>query len=801
MSNESRVITGELVPSPRDVGAPSHQGGALDIVAGPGPLAGPQSFDVRKFVHHALRGRYLLASFLGLLAGGAFGAAAWKLAAPVYFSEGIVRIAYTMPAVYVESENSRPIANFEQFMLSQRMVITSRRVIEMAMQDTTWRQRGRDVPAGLDEYYAENLKVDIRPRSEFISISITDRDPGMAAAAVVALVNAYADYYNTNERQMERQRLGVLEDRQNALHAEIQRLDGQLRAAAQEYGSTRLDPFYEAAVARLTRLETALADVRLAMAGAHPAPAAPPATATSPQQAAQPSPDGQPATPPADAVAQAAPAAELSPDEIAMTDVAMRTHLDERDRQRNELKRFALLKFGEAHRDVIVTRQLLDDAEARVAAYADRYRKFHAATAAAAASGLPVAPTPGAPASPVAVPEVPLASRPLTSLRASEASLLKLHAETKHEVAALGNRRLELQKLELELTDRKTTHDTLTRRIEMLRAESSLGGRLSIISSGEVPVSPVRDTRLRNAAAGALAGTCVPAALFVLMGFVRRRYRFSDETEDDLAANVPLLGILPEHSGKDAAQNPAAAHSVHQIRVSLASRMARNRSNVYLVTSATAGEGKTTVAVSLALSFAAAKVRTLLVDCDLVGRHLTSSLAGNEMDGMQEALLSGSLLKSVRKTYSGLYILTAGNAAAADAVSIPSDTMHALFAEARKYFQVIIVDSGPILGSLEAVVVAQEADGVIFAITRGQHRELVQRALRRLNGLGTQVVGFIFNRAKPQDFHRSSYGSTTEPARDPDAHLDPAEMWQGESLKRFGPLVQAVASGIRMSDN
>jgi capsular exopolysaccharide synthesis family protein len=391
--------------------------------------------------------------------------------------------------------------------------------------------------------------------------------------------------------------------------------------------------------------------------------------------------------------------------------------------------------------------------------------------------------------------------RSVASLRTNEANLVKLYEDTRLELVTIGKRRAELDKLQQELATTKQEHTTLSHRIEVLRAESRLGGRLSIVASGEVPVSPVRDTRMRNAAAGAMAGVFVPASLFILLGFVQRRYRYSDETETDLAARVQLLGILPEHSGKDAAQNPAAAHSVHQIRVSLASAMTRNRSSVYLVTSATAGEGKTTVAVSLAMSFAAAKVRTLLVDCDLVGRHLTTSLEGKEMEGMREALKSGSLLKGVRKTYSGLYVLTAGKAAAPDAVSVPSESIHALFAEARKYFQVTIVDSGPILGSLEAAVVAQEADGVIFTITRGQHRELVQRAIRRLNGLGARVAGFIFNRAKPQDFHRSSYASSTEPARDVDAQVEPAEVWQGESLKRFSPLVQAVASGIRMSDN
>ena len=65
--------------------------------------------------------------------------------------------------------------------------------------------------------------------------------------------------------------------------------------------------------------------------------------------------------------------------------------------------------------------------------------------------------------------------------------------------------------------------------------------------------------------------------------------------------------------------------------------------------------------------------------------------------------------------------------------------MQALIAEARNYFDVIIIDSGPILGSLEASVIAPEVDGVIFAISRGQDRPAADAAMRRLRGLGDRA--------------------------------------------------------------
>src|SRR5688500_82380 len=125
MSTENRVIAGELVPSHVDADLPAQQGG-LEVV-GPSPLAAQgQSFDVRRFVHQAMRGKYILSIVLGLVVGGIFPALACKIGRPLYSSERIVPIAYQLPPVYDNGDNSRPMANFDPFMLSLRMFITRR---------------------------------------------------------------------------------------------------------------------------------------------------------------------------------------------------------------------------------------------------------------------------------------------------------------------------------------------------------------------------------------------------------------------------------------------------------------------------------------------------------------------------------------------------------------------------------------------------------------------------------------------------------------------------------------------------
>jgi hypothetical protein len=107
----------------------------------------------------------------------------------------------------------------------------------------------------------------------------------------------------------------------------------------------------------------------------------------------------------------------------------------------------------------------------------------------------------------------------------------------------------------------------------------------------------------------------------------------------------------------------------------------------------------------------------------------------------------------------------------------------------------VLLDTGPMLGSIEASVLAQEADGAVMVICRGQHRGLVQKAMRRLRSLGTPVLGFVFNRAKPQDFQRSVCASASQPG-DGVVAAGRSPLSEAESLMRFGPVVRAVASTL-----
>jgi succinoglycan biosynthesis transport protein ExoP len=722
---------------------------------------------IGKTLHRALRGRYPLAITLGLVTGLLAAAVVWRLYRPMYRSEGLVQIAYSLPEVFSETDQTKPVPMFDTYMQSQRLLMTSRRVIDMAIQDQVWSATHRAVPAEPDRFFATYLKVDVKPRSEYIEVSVTDPDPLIAANAVNSVITAYSDWYRDREKAAERNRISALEDRQTELQRRISAANGILTAADQKYGTSQLDKFYEMAVARVTKLESNLDDIRSALA-----------TATT-----------QPATP-GEVPSPTKSAAAMTVEQIAASDPVMLSYFNEQTHLEQELNRLYLI-YGDGHKNVVRARQSLDDAKARTKKYAETYREFHTGNAQGGMNGRN---------SPLLT-----ADKSPEVLRLNESNLVTLAKDARKAMIDLGSERRDLQQAEEQLKVLTAEQTLLAKRIQVLKAEGALGGhsRLTVVSTGEIALSPQKDFRIPASAGAGCVGAGLPATVLVLLSLLKRNYRYADETETDaMPQRAPLLGILPELEPGEAnsEQMSAAAHSIHQVRVSLRARWRDQGSAAYLITSATSGEGKTSLTVSLGLSCAASGLRTLVIDGDLVGRKLTTTLHAKEMEGLHEAILAGSIRQRIRKADAGLFILPAGQGGPQHACAMPPATIRLLLAEAREYFDVILIDTGPILGSLEASVLAQEVDGVIFTIARGQTRQMVDQAMKRLGALGVTVIGCIFNRAKPEDFNRSPYGSSSRSASS--RATTPATVDAGgRRFNRFGSLVQAVAAGLPASSN
>jgi polysaccharide biosynthesis transport protein len=278
-------------------------------------------------------------------------------------------------------------------------------------------------------------------------------------------------------------------------------------------------------------------------------------------------------------------------------------------------------------------------------------------------------------------------------------------------------------------------------------------------------------------------------------------------------SGMTLLGILPNLPDRlsDPTQAATAAHCVHQIRTMLQINTGEER-NVFAVTSASPGDGKTSLTLALGLSFAASGSRTLLIDCDLVGAGLTARLDMSGPDGVLEAMANRDLLPYIRQTdIADLSMLPVGQAQAHHAGMFSPQALRRLLNEAKKHYEIVLIDSGPVLGSIEATPVCAAADGVILTVSRGQQRPLVEKAIQHLHSIGARFAGVVFNRAQARDFARSISGISlrsiarqhqTSGGSVPNQNGNGSNGASGgfrknEGVKAFGPVARAVATSVK----
>jgi Mrp family chromosome partitioning ATPase len=203
--------------------------------------------------------------------------------------------------------------------------------------------------------------------------------------------------------------------------------------------------------------------------------------------------------------------------------------------------------------------------------------------------------------------------------------------------------------------------------------------------------------------------------------------------------------------------------------------------------------------LALGLSFAASGSRTLLIDCDLVGGGLTARLNMSAPTGVLEAINTRSLMEYVRPTdIADLSILPLGDAHTHHASSLSPAALQRLVDEARKHFDTVLVDTGPIQGSIEASSVCAAADAVVLVVARGQQRPQVDRAMAHLRAIGAKLAGVVFNRAQSRDFDRSvNRLSLSRSIARTNGH---GTGTNGKTSGRFGPVAKAVATSYTASN-
>jgi succinoglycan biosynthesis transport protein ExoP len=269
------------------------------------------------------------------------------------------------------------------------------------------------------------------------------------------------------------------------------------------------------------------------------------------------------------------------------------------------------------------------------------------------------------------------------------------------------------------------------------------------------PVSPPVSLILALALfSGGMAGT----ATVLLANWLDQRIRSSEELRAVLGltalGQIPMAGA--EEVGKlgqlglvsQTNSRSQWAEAYRALRTNLEFLRRRRRIEVILVTSPYAGDGKSTTASNIAISFACTGRKVLLVDADLrkPSQHAIHGFSNHL--GLTDHLVDGLPIERVVRhtTLESLDLVTVGPDVSNPAELLASGAFGAFVTEARRTYDLVIIDSSPMLAVTDPAIIGALVDGVVLVVRPSSLKRNDAVSVREhLNGLGTPILGAVIN--------------------------------------------------------
>ncbi len=363
-------------------------------------------------------------------------------------------------------------------------------------------------------------------------------------------------------------------------------------------------------------------------------------------------------------------------------------------------------------------------------------------------------------------------------LRAAQAAERRLEASLAEE----QNRALELGLLERDYgeleRDARTAADVYgivaKRDTEIEMANRVEADGIEVLDRATVPKTPVFPPKLLLVAVALLGGLTLGGLLALGVDFRDHRIRGLVDLERAIAGfGIPVLGqlpLLPSDTrlgvGNVRAQRrqrdlyaylfpqSLMAERCRGIRTSLAFAQGTASIRTIMITSPSSTEGKSSIAINMAMSFCQAQKRVVLVDADMRRPRLHQVFptpVGREDVGLSSVLsgacgLDQALQDAGEDAPPNLSLLVCGAVPQNPAELLDTPASRKLIADLSERFDVVIIDSPPVLPVTDPIVLARQVDGlVVVARCQSTTRSELQRALTQLRQGDTNLLGVVLN--------------------------------------------------------
>jgi capsular exopolysaccharide synthesis family protein len=312
----------------------------------------------------------------------------------------------------------------------------------------------------------------------------------------------------------------------------------------------------------------------------------------------------------------------------------------------------------------------------------------------------------------------------------------------------VANTEREIDQLNQKLSDLRQSYTDL-----LANSQEGALNILSVVEPANLPSRSVGTNKLVIVILAAFLGLGLAAAAAYLLEYIDRTVKTTSDVERVL--NYPVIGYLSEISenGNNATYvldnpNTALAESIRLLKSNLDFFGVDKPSKVILITSPSQGNGKTTIAVNLALAMSQSDQKTVLVDADMRRPAVHTALKMPVKPGLTEIIRGERPPQGAVRVWrkNKLEVVTAGGRLPNVTEVAGSKRIGSILNDLKDSFEVVIVDAPPLVIS-DAYNLASRVDGVILIMVPGQTREEQAKVMKeQLERAGAKVIGVVFNK-------------------------------------------------------
>lgn len=344
--------------------------------------------------------------------------------------------------------------------------------------------------------------------------------------------------------------------------------------------------------------------------------------------------------------------------------------------------------------------------------------------------------------------------------------------QLKRDVLDLQGRSIQLNILRREVETNRELYNGLLQRYKEIGVAAGIGSNnISVVDQAIPPVLPYKPNLIFNLLIALASGLLAGIGLALLREHFDDTFKQPDEVEKFLG--LPVLGLIPWIQRKRGETNSIAmmgydqpgsliAEAHRSLCATLVFSTPSGLPRSLAVTSSTFGEGKSTTVINLGIQLARSGKKVLLIDADLRHPTLHRNLNLDNEVGLTN-LLTGDNSRSVNiakpTQIPNLFIIPSGPMSPNPAELLSSFRMGDLLILASEKFDHVLVDSPPVLGLADALILGHLCDRTLFCIDINTRRNPVLAACKQLRMARVQIIGIFLTKVRLQQRDYGYYPS------------------------------------------